>query len=240
MDKYFDKGEILNGYTITKILGEGRYGIAYLGINQEEEKCVIKQLKEDELERTRKKLFYEEKILRELNSPSFPKFISKFKDEYREGYILEYIEGKTFHRILAKSKYIFSRSEIYNIASKVLGVVEELHNKNIVHRDIRPPNVIFKENKELALIDFGLARVIDQKKYVKEMDYWYLGDFLIHLYYSSYSGKESDEERPWYEELSLIEEEKRFLKGLMEIDRKYESIDEIRGDLEDLKRINGQ
>lgn len=238
MDKYFNKGEILEGYTITKLLGEGRYGIAYLGINQEEQKCVIKQLKEGELEKTKKKLFYEEKILKNLDSPSFPRFISKFKDEYREGYILEYIEGKTFYKVLAKTKYVFTKEEIYNVASLLLVLIEELYNKNIVHRDIRPPNVIIKENRELALIDFGLARFIDNKRYIKEMDYWYLGDFLIHLYYLSYKGEDSEEEKPWYEELDLIDEEKHFLKKLMGIDDKYESIDDIKRELEELKEIN--
>ena len=80
----------------------------------------------------------------------------------------------------------FSRDEIYEIAIKLLDLVEILHNKNIVHRDIRLPNVIIRSNNELALIDFGLARYVDDKKYMKKEDYWYIGDFLIHLYYSSY------------------------------------------------------
>ena len=90
MDKYYNKGEVIDKYIIEKSLGEGRYGIAYLGIDDKGKKCVIKQLKVEELENTRKKLFYEEKILRHLDNYSgFPKFISRFEDEYREGYILE-------------------------------------------------------------------------------------------------------------------------------------------------------
>ena len=216
MDRYYKIKEIVNGYSILNIIGEGRYGIVYLAINDKNERCVIKQLKKDMLKKTRKKLFYEEQILQSLDNPKFPKFISKFKDKYREGYILEYIEGRVFEDLLAEDEYKFSKDEIYKVCSQLLEIVEVLHSNNIVHRDIRLPNVILKENKDLALIDFGLARIIDDKRYVKEMDYWFIGDFLIHLYYSSYEETDSVE-RPWYEELDLNLEEKNFLKKLMGI-----------------------
>ncbi|MGH4051730.1 MAG: protein kinase domain-containing protein [Clostridium sp.] len=239
MDKYYNKGEVLYKYIIEKFLGEGRYGIAYLGVNDKGEKCVIKQLKVEELKNTRKKLFYEEKILRSLdNCSGFPKFISRFKDEYREGYILEYMEGNTFHQILSKTQYEFTKEDIYEIADKLLDLIEELHNKNIVHRDIRASNVIVNENKEILLIDFGLARFINNKRYTKEKDYWFFSDFLIHLYYSSYFDEYSEEEKPWYEELDLIEEETHFLKRLMGLDGKYKNLEEIRKDLAELKKIN--
>lgn len=237
MDKYYSTNEIVNGYSILDVIGEGRYGIAYLAINDKYEKCVIKQLKEDMIETTREKLFYEEKILQDLNNPKFPKFISKFKDEYRECYILEYVEGTVFEDLLVRDGYEFNKNEIYEIGSQLLELVEILHNNNIVHRDIRLPNVIIKDNKELSLIDFGLARIIDNKKYVREIDYWFIGDFLIHLYYSSYN--ETDlEERPWYEELDLNLEEKIFLKKLMGIEGSYKSIEEIKKQLEKIKNMN--
>ncbi len=234
MDRYYKIKEIVNGYSILNIIGEGRYGIVYLAINNKNEKCVIKQLKKDMLKKTREKLFYEEQILQDLNNPKFPKFISKFKDKYREGYILEYIEGRVFEDLLAEDEYKFSKDDIYKVCSQLLEIVEVLHKNNIVHRDIRLPNVILKENEELALIDFGLARIIDDKKYVKEMDYWFIGDFLIHLYYSSYE-ETVEEEKPWYEELDLNLEEKNFLKKLMGIEGSYHNIEEIKRQLEKLK-----
>ena len=237
MDKYYKIKEIVNGYSILNIIGEGRYGIVYLAINDKNERCVIKQLKKDMLKKTRKKLFYEEQILQSLDNPKFPKFISKFKDKYREGYILEYIEGRVFEDLLAEDEYKFSKDEIYKVCSQLLEIVEVLHSNNIVHKDIRLPNVILKENKDLALIDFGLARIIDDKRYVKEMDYWFIGDFLIHLYYSSYEETDSVE-RPWYEELDLNLEEKNFLKKLMGIQGSYNNIEEIKKQLEKIKNMN--
>lgn len=236
MDLYYKRDEVVNGYSIVKVIGEGRYGIAYLAVNEKLEKCVIKQLKKDMLEKTREKLFYEKQILEGLNSSRFPKFLSIFVDGDREGYILEYVEGRVFERVLAKERHQFTKEEIYEVGSQLLEIIEELQKSNIVHRDIRLPNVIIKENNELALIDFGLARFIDDERYVKEIDYWFMADFLIHLYYSAYEGSD-DEEKPWYEELNLIEEEKVFLKKLMGIEGSFKDIDEVKKQLEALKTI---
>lgn len=237
MDKYLKKNSKVKGYTIIKLIGEGRYGIAYLAVNDEGEKYVIKQLKKKMLKETREKLFYEESILSKLDDPRFPKFISKFKNKYREGYILEYIEGKIFEDLITRDRHVFSKEEIYEIATKLFDLVEILHNQNIVHRDVRLPNVIIKDNQELALIDFGLARYIDNEKYMKQEDYWYIGDFLIHLYYSSYKPSSKDE-KPWYEELDLNEDESIFLKRLMGIEESYEDIEEAREQLEKVKKTN--
>ena len=236
MDKYYTRNDLVNGYSIIKIIGEGRYGIEYLAINDKKQKCVIKQLKKNMLKETRKKLFYEEKILQSLNNPNFPRFLGKFKDEYREGYLLEYIEGKVFEDLVVRDKCKFKRNDIYIIASQLLNLAEILHNKNIVHRDIRLPNVIVKKNMDLALIDFGLARYIDNDRYVPETDFWYIGDFLIHLYYTMYNST-NDEDKPWYEELDLYPQEKTLLKKLMGIEKPYKEIYEIQEQIQMLKNI---
>lgn len=229
-DMYYKRNEVIKGFTIIKIIGEGRYGIAYLAKDKKGKMVVVKQLKNEMLERSRSKLFYEEQVMRSLNSPCFPKFICKFKDEYREGYIMEYIEGKVFEDILTRERYRFNRDEIYKIAGQIIDIIEILQKSNIVHRDIRMPNVIVKENADLVLIDFGLARFIDGEKYEKDVDYWYLADFLIHLYYSFYRGN-NEEEKPWNEELDLTKNEKLFLERLMGIKDSYEDIKDIRKQL---------
>ncbi|MGL5316496.1 MAG: serine/threonine protein kinase [Peptostreptococcaceae bacterium] len=235
MDKYYKPGENILSYTIVKLIGEGRYGIVYLAQDSNSNKYIIKQLKKDMLKKTRKKLFYEEKLLSKLNSTKFPKFIGTFVDNDVEGYILEYIEGKVFEDLLYDG-YEFTKSEIYAIAEQLLDIIELLHRNNIVHRDIRLPNVILKNNNELVLIDFGLARYIDKKRHTKQIDYWFFSDFLIHLYYTTFNNESPEEEEiPWFEELDLTDVEKHFLMKLMGIDGEYNNLYEIRRDLSIIK-----
>lgn len=239
MDKYYHPGVCINKYTIIKIIGEGRYGIVYLAENVIKEKVIMKQLKKEMLEKTREKLFYEVEILKKLDNYRFPKMIETFHFDDTEIYILEYIEGISFEKLLRKYNHKFTKTEIYNIAFKILDIIELLQQTNIVHRDIRTPNLILREDREIVLIDFGLARYIDYKKHKQDIDYWYMGDFLIHLFYTSFFQDDINlEERPWYDELSISEEEKVFLKKLMGIEKSYNSIDEIKYDLSKLKIIN--
>lgn len=235
-DRYYRKDDVIDNYTIRKLIGEGRYGIVYLAVDGQNKKYVVKQLKTKMMKKSKNKLFYEEMILKKLHHPCFPQFISNFKDGTREGYILEYMEGKVFEDILEKG-HEFQPNEIYEICGQLLDIVEILHSYGIVHRDIRPPNVIRKNDKELSLIDFGLARIMKADYHTKESDYWYMGDFLIHLYYSTYQ-KVSRIDKPWFKELDLDIEEKVLLKRLMGIEKPYESINEIRQQLDKIKMRN--
>ncbi|WP_261291262.1 protein kinase family protein [Paraclostridium sordellii] len=219
-----------------KIIGEGRYGIAYLCKKNSNEKYVIKQLKEDMVEKSKEKLFYEEEIMKYLDDKRFPKFIEKFDFDNTKYYVVEFVNGKDFYDLLTFDEYEFSKNEIYDIAQKILNIIISLQEKNIVHRDIRISNVIMNEKKDLVLIDFGLARYIDNNRYKKEIDYWYMADFLLHLYYSSFDDEGMEQEdRPWYEELDLNNEEINFLKRLMGIEKSYENTQEIMTDLLKIK-----
>ena len=235
MDLYFKKYTRVKGYTIMKMIGQGAFGIAYLAKNNKGEKVVVKQLKQEKLENgLRKTLFYEEEILNELKDSRFPKFITRFNDRLREGYILEYIEGKVVKELITKDKHVFSKAEIYSFADELIELIEILQEKGIVHRDIRLPNTVIKKSGKLALIDFGLARYVDDNRYSEQDDYWYLGDYLLHLYYSPYVATHI-ENRPWYEELDLNEVEIIFLNRLLGIDRKYESIEEVKKQLKKVR-----
>ncbi|MFT4143632.1 MAG: protein kinase family protein [Mobilitalea sp.] len=233
-DKYYLENDQIAGYAIKEMLGEGQYGIVYLAADKDNNKYVIKQLKKKISKRNSNKLFYEEMTLKRLHHTYFPKFIANYKDDYSEGYILEYIEGEVFEDIVRQEGYQFKRDEIYGICEQLLDIAEVLHSRNIVHRDIRLPNIIRKENKELSLIDFGLARIMDTEHNTQDIDYWYIGDFLIHLYYTTYKNT-SRFDRPWYKELNLTTEEKEFLLRLMGIEKIYQSIPEIRQQLNLIK-----
>lgn len=237
-DIKFNNGHFINGYYIKKQLGEGRYGITYVAENSDKELVTIKQLKKSMLKISKDKIGYEPNILKELsklNCSYFPKYIGRFKDNLdRKCYILEYIDGETFSEILYKKKKVFTKVEIYEIALKLFDIVEILESCNIVHKDIRITNVIYTPKDEIKLIDFGLARYIDNKRYKKELDYWYISDFLIHLHYSNYEEDKTmfKKKVPWYDDLHLTSNERDLLMSLMGINnKKYDNIYDIRKDI---------
>lgn len=223
-DKIFKPSEQINGYTILKILGEGRYGICYQ-VFRSQKPYILKQLKRGMLKKSGVKARFEEEILKTLRHESIPRFIERIELEGFCGYVLELMEGRTFEDIIYLEGYAFSREEIYRVGSQLIEILKYLHSKGVVHRDIRVPNTLY-DGRKINLVDFGLARWINNRKYRADVDFAFLGDFLLHLYYSAFES-EGGKKRPWHEELELTERELLFLKRLMGVGQRYGSILEV-------------
>jgi serine/threonine protein kinase len=222
----YTPGQRIGDYTVEKISGEGRYGICYL-VSDDRRYYILKQLKRLMLKKSKTKAGFEQEILSSLNHENVPRFIRKVENESFCGYLLEYKEGETFEDLIYSKDRVFSKSEIHDVGAQLIRILKYLHQSGIVHRDIRVPNTLYSDQK-VYLVDFGLARWVDEVRYRPEIDFAYLGDFLLHLYYTSYETK--GKKKPWHEELNLRKEEILFLKRLLGIEDKYRDIDEVECD----------
>jgi serine/threonine protein kinase len=226
-DKIYSPNDSICEYTVIKVIGEGRYGICYL-VCKDGNKFILKQLKQRMLRKVGVAGIFEEEILRSLEHPCIPGLITSFSTGKVNGFVLEYKEGKTFEEIIYRDKHIFEREEIYSIGLQLIRILKFLHAKGVVHRDIRVPNTLYNEGK-VCLVDFGLARWLGEDNYTADIDFSFLGDFLLHLYYSSFEIINSIK-RPWFEELKLPETEAFILKRLLGIEKRYTTIDELEDD----------
>ncbi|EKQ57657.1 MULTISPECIES: serine/threonine protein kinase [Clostridium] len=232
--KVYDPGSSVGKYKIIRLIGEGRFGVCYL-VDFNGKEYVLKVIKSKAIKKSGNKIIFEEEILSIINYPLIPKIVDTIKDDKIYAYILEYKRGKTIEDMIFGDKHIFTPDEIFNIGIKVIEIIKYLHERNIVHRDIRVPNVIINGD-EVYLIDFGLARIINNDKYIPPVDFLYLGHLLIHLYYSSFE-KTNKKSKPWYEELELSKGELKFLRKLLELDDAYRSIYDVEGDFKELKVV---
>lgn len=230
-DIKYSPGKHIAGLETVKIIGEGRYGICYL-TTDDKNLYVLKQLKKKMYQKNPLKAQYEEEILKALKHEAIPRFIRKIENRHLIGYVLEYKQGITFEAIIFKQKHVFTRNEIYYIGKQMIEILNYLHGKGVVHRDIRVSNTLYSDNR-IYLVDFGLARWIDNKKYKADIDFSYFGDFLLHLYYTSFTDKPK-KSKPWYEELVLNSKEFVFLKKLMGIEERYKNINEVKIDFEEI------
>lgn len=218
---------LIGRYRVIKLIGEGRFGVCYL-VGLDGKKYVLKEIKPKTIKKSGNKIIFEQEILSAIDHPSIPKIVDTIKDDNIYAYILEYKSGKTIEDMLFGDNHIFTATEIYKVGIKVIGIIKYLHERSIVHRDIRVPNVIIEE-EEVYLIDFGLARLINNERYTPSMDFAYLGHLLLHLYYSSFK-KTNKKSEPWYNELELSLSEMNFLKRLLGLDDIYQSIYDVEKD----------
>lgn len=225
--KIYSPGCLLGGYKVIRLIGEGRFGICYL-VNLDSKQYVLKEIKPKAIKKGGSKVIFEQQILSSIDHPSIPKIVGTIKNDNIYAYILEYKKGKTIEDIIFQEKHMFTSAEIYKIGSKLITLVKYLHERNIVHRDIRIPNVLIHD-EDVYLIDFGLARLVNNERYTPSVDFSCLGHLLLHLYYSSFK-KISRKSKPWYVELELSLGELSFLKKLLGLDDVYINIYDVERD----------
>ncbi|HEX3048406.1 MAG TPA: protein kinase family protein [Bacillota bacterium] len=218
------QGWQIGKYQIIRYIGAGRYGVCFLA-ETNGRKVILKRLKRSLFKRNQGNPAFEIQILSQLNHPGVPRFLEIVTEKDFYGLALEHKDGDTVETMLFKQKHRFTPPEIFNIGGRLIEIIRYLHEKGIVHRDIRIPNVLINGN-QVSLIDFGLARWADEKRYTKGTDLSYLGDFLLFLFYSNYQ-KQKQKSRPWYEELALTDAQRLFLKRLLRLAAPYSNIDEV-------------
>jgi len=224
---YLDKE--IGGYQVIRPVGEGLYGKCYFASSPSGLPVIIKRFKSKMLKKYKEINVHEAVILSQLKHEKIPEFLGviNFKGFY--AFVLEFKQGKTIEEMLFKQKHNFNVSEIYNIGIQLIEVIKYLHYNGVVHRDIRCANVLY-DGSNVALVDFGLARWIDDKQYKCDTDFSYLGDLLLYLLYSSFEKPYKQKKRAWYEELRITDNQKLFLKRLLRLEIPYSDIFKIECD----------
>lgn len=154
-------------YTIEQYLGQGGFGIAYLAKDKQGKRFVIKTLKEQVFKnpklaayRIKYQQSFREEALR-LALCRHPHIV-QIENAFYEGefpcIVMEYVEGEDLrHRV--KRCGILSEPEALYYIWQIGQAIATIHDKGMLHQDIKPPNIMLRAGKsEAVLIDFGIAR----------------------------------------------------------------------------------
>ncbi len=160
---------LANRYEMQRVLGQGGFGRTYLTLDRHRfnEPCVVKEFLPQnqgdfEAKKSRELFEREAKILHQIDHPQVPKFFACFEDNERLFLVQEYVRGQTYSAILRERQQQgknFSEVEIIAWLKNLLPVLGYLHDRQIVHRDISPDNIMLPDDSPLpVLIDFGIGR----------------------------------------------------------------------------------
>ncbi|HEU0121648.1 MAG TPA: serine/threonine-protein kinase [Bryobacteraceae bacterium] len=75
--------------------------------------------------------------------------------------VMPYIEGETLDRVIERNPSGMPLEEIQHVSTGVLSALEAAHQRGIIHRDIKPQNILIGRNGSAYLMDFGIAKVVD-------------------------------------------------------------------------------
>ena len=159
-------GSILNGrYEIIEKVGIGGMAIVYKAKDIYLKRIVaVKVLKEQYLEDKEfiKKFVIEAQSVANLNNQNIVKIYDvgqHIENEKTFNYIvMEYIKGKTLNELIKDNGKLNSNA-VVSISKQIANALDCAHKHHIIHRDIKPHNIIIDENLNVKVTDFGIARI---------------------------------------------------------------------------------
>ena len=172
-----------NKYEVLEVVGEGAYGIVYKCRNKETGKFVaIKKFKEVEDELVKKTMKRELRMLQRMHHENIVDFVEAFKRKGNLFLVFEYVE-KNLLEILQDSPRGLEPKLIRHFMYQLCKAIKYLHDQNVIHRDVKPENLLVNENMDLKLCDFGFARLISGSSKERLTDYvatrWYRAPELL-------------------------------------------------------------
>ena len=163
MDKYI--GRLLdNRYEILEVLGTGGMAVVYKARCHRLNRLVaVKILKDDYLqdEEFRRRFHSESQAVAMLSHPNIVSVYDVSTSVTADYIVMELIDGITLKQYMEK-KGILNWKETLHFAIQIGKALEHAHSRGIVHRDIKPHNVMVLKNGSVKVTDFGIARVMSQ------------------------------------------------------------------------------
>ena len=170
--------KLLQGqYTIERYLNSGGFGITYLARDSLDRIVVIKECfpssmcrrdantvlvrsrsNQEEFESIVKLFGQEARSLAKLQHPNIVGVHQVFEDNDTSYMALDFVEGKDLLDIIEETPHLLTPDVIRTMLEKLLSAVAYIHDRDILHRDISPDNILLDDNMNPVLIDFGAAR----------------------------------------------------------------------------------
>lgn len=152
------------GYRVQGLISQSVHGRVYLAVDSHGRRVALKELlfalvpgveQLDAFER-------EAAVLRSLSHPDIPRFVASFREGSGVGTRLylaqEYLEGESLLQRIERER--LDEDEAWTLAGQVLETLQSLHQRTpaLIHRDVKPANLILRPDGRAALVDFGAAR----------------------------------------------------------------------------------
>ena len=153
------KGQTLGKYRILAPLGSGGFGAVYLAQDTWiDKKVAIKVPHKQALDFG--ELLKEPRLLASLNHPNIVSITTAEKQDNIFFIVMEYVPGETLERIIA-ARGALDLPRALDYTCQICNAVDHAHGQGVIHRDLRPANVLVTEQNVVKVADFGTSRFLE-------------------------------------------------------------------------------
>jgi serine/threonine protein kinase len=155
---------VLHNYQIQRPIGKGGMGMVYLAIHaQIGRKVAIKELHKNFVGdlALRERFRNEATLLAQLEHPHIVKLYDYIEKPDALYLIMEYVDGMPMETYIEQISGPIPEKKAIQLLLKILDALAYAHQKDIVHRDIKPSNIMITHSGEVKILDFGIAKAIN-------------------------------------------------------------------------------
>ncbi|XP_063144971.1 serine/threonine-protein kinase 36 [Candoia aspera] len=194
----------MDGYHVLEMIGEGSFGRVYKGRRKYSAQVVALKFipKVGRSQKELKNLQREIEIMRGLHHPNIVQMLDSFETDKEVVVVTDYAEGELFQ--ILEDDGNLPEEQVQVIAAQLASALYYLHSHRILHRDMKPQNILLGKGGVIKLCDFGFARamsihtmvltsikgtplymspeLVEEKPYDHTADLWSVGCILYELY----------------------------------------------------------
>jgi len=146
-------------YEVEREIGKGGNARIYLARDAEGKAVALKVLHPELLVSVAADRFLREiKLAKQLDHPHIARLLDSGEQDWIVYFVMTYVEGPTLREHLARAQQM-SVAETIRLADDLLDALDHAHRHGIVHRDVKPDNVVLS-TEGAVLLDFGIARAV--------------------------------------------------------------------------------
>ena len=156
----FFRGQLVGKYKIVAPLGSGGFGSVFLAEDTWLDKKVALKVPHRQQNLDLTELLHEPRLLGSMSHPNIVTVLTAEKQEGVFFIVMEYVAGETLETIIMREGAL-ELTRALDFSVQIANAVDHAHSNNVIHRDLRPGNVLVSEQGLVKVADFGTSRVLE-------------------------------------------------------------------------------
>jgi serine/threonine-protein kinase PpkA len=159
-----EKHLVIEGYRVLSRIGQGGSSVVYLAEREsDKQRIVLKILKTvpGQDENLLQRFIQEFDIISSIDHPNVGKIYGRGFSEHHAYIAMEYFAGGSLTEVIANG---LTARQALSLLAQAAGALREIHSRGIIHRDVKPANLMARADGTIALVDFGIAKRLSGDK----------------------------------------------------------------------------